>query len=812
MLKNYFKTALRNLWRYRIYTFINVIGLSVGIAAALAIFLAARFELSFDDYQPNRHNIYRISTDYRYPNGEDHNPGVALPIAEALRAEIPAIKEVASIHSSGATQVEVVKESNQEATRRFREEGTVYFAEPQLFKIFSFEWITGTPETSLKEPGSVALAESMAKKYFRNPKEALGRLIRFNQKNLLKVTGIFKDPPTNTDLPLKIVGSYATFKKLMPAETWKEWGGTDSNNQVFVLSSDNLTRSQINQKLLQIHDKYDPVDEGARRSKFFIAQPLKDIHHDENYGTFTGRVVNKTIIQALILVSVFLILIACINFINLATAQAVNRSKEVGIRKVLGGTRAGLIYQFLGETSIIVTFSVLLSVVWLELILPYMKTLVDAPLEFNLIKQPELILFLIFLTLIVTTLAGFYPAIIMSGFRPLEALKNKINNRKAGGISLRRGLVIFQFIVAQFLIIGMLVAIYQMNYMNQVSMGFDKEAIVNIPLPRDEKNSPDVSPINSLGQDIQKLSGITKTSFSSSPPASNSSNEYNFNLPELEEKGIEDIGILVKFADVNYLDTYNIPLLEGRMYNKSDTLYEIIVNETAVKKLGFSNPKEIVGKLGQLGSKDIRIVGVIKDFHLFSLHDKIEPCMIAPKRNSYYMLSIKLSHPNFQAKIKEIKKIYAQYYPQAIFEYQFLDEDLAQFYDLEQRLLKLFQGFAFIAILISALGLYGLVSFMANQRLKEVGIRKVLGAKFTDICLIFYREFAWLVLIAFIVAAPLGWIVMNAWLQDFAYRILISWDIFMLAGVGVMFVAISIISSKVFRTANINPIEILRDE
>ena len=803
MIKNYFKTAFRNLLRNKVYAMINIFGLAIGIASALLVFLLVQFELSYDTYHKNFNNIYHLLS-YDKIEG-DYSPGVALPTRKALELDFPAIKAISNITSKGDVQIDLEGNLNIQ-TRRFKEEEGVFYTDPDFFEIFDYEWIIGNPKNSLGDPGKVVLSESIAEKYFGSYQKAMGKTLRLDQIDLLKVSGIIKDPPKNTDFPLAIIGSYQT---LTSRTDDGEWGGVSSSDHVYMLLPETISEAKIEKELKNLVIKH----RSKKQTETFalVAQKLKDIHYDARAENFSGRIVGNEIIMALSLVGIFLIVVACINFVNLATAQAVNRSREVGVRKVLGSSKRNLLHQFLGETFIIVLFSVLLAIALVELVIPQARVLLQTHIEIDFVKNPTLFAFLALITLSVTLLAGFYPALVMARFNPVQALKNKISNKTVGGFSLRRVLVILQFALAQILIIGITVGLYQMQYIQSMPLGFDNEAVLTVSIPAGKSGGAMTKSMETFRRDLKQIPGVEAVSFANRTPSSNSTWTYNFNV-DGKHKQDRDVDVNIKMADADYIKTYKLNLIAGRNYVKSDTISELVVNETLVKRFGFENPADIIGEIGLIGGKAVKIVGVVKDFHLSSLHEPIAPCVISTSRGNYYELGLKVSTKNLKSTLKEIGASYAKFYPKHLFEYKFLDEIIREYYELEDILMAVFRLFAGIGIFISSLGLYGLVSFMAVQRNKEVGIRKVLGATFGDICLIFYKEFIWLVLVAFVIATPFSWYVMSGWLQDFAYRIQLHWWIFALSGLSVALLAVLIISTKAFISARINPVEALRYE
>jgi ABC-type antimicrobial peptide transport system permease subunit len=507
------------------------------------------------------------------------------------------------------------------------------------------------------------------------------------------------------------------------------------------------------------------------------------------------------------LIAAFILLIACVNFINLSTAQAVNRAKEVGVRKVLGSNKFRLQMQFIIETFLITTSAVVLAAGITMLAMPYVNHLLELSLSFNILNNPAIILFLLTVTIVVTALAGFYPSIVLSSFNPVNALKSKLTVNTAKGISLRRGLVVFQFIIAQALIIGTLIIVKQMDYFMNQPLGFDKDAIVNVPF------RPDSTGTDYLRQQLLGVNGVQAVSFSSSTPVEDDNNRFTtFKFDNAIKEA--DFQAIVKFADNDYVPTYKLQLVAGRNLQPSGPTTEFLVNESFVKSLGLKKPEDILNKEISIMDGVIKcpVVGVLKDFNNRSLRNNLTPLLIATNATMYRQAAIKLATTNISSTMESIKKIWQQTFPDYVYEYRFLDDTIASFYKQETQLSQLYKIFAAIAIFLSCLGLYGLASFMAVQRIKEVGIRKVLGATAANIVYLFSKEFIILIAIAFLIATPLAWYFMHQWLQDYAYRINISPWLFVAGGLAAIIIALATISFQAIKAAVANPVKSLRTE
>ncbi len=802
MFKNYFKTAYRNLKRNKSYALINTLGLAVGISACLLIFLVVQFESSFDNFHPKKNSIYRVSTVFNNADGVEYNAGVNLPVAKGLRIDFPQIREVASIFKEdGQITVE-----GQAGNLKKLKEDNFYYAEPQFFSIFNFDWLAGDPKTSLNNPNNAVLTQATAEKYFGNWKSAIGKTIKYKNKDLYTITGILKNPPHNSDFPLSVVVPYSALEHTNRKSNLDDWVSTFGDGYTFVVLPKELSVAKFNSDLKAFAKKHKPA-EYANDS--YIAQPLSEIHYDERFGNYNDHTFSHSLINALSLIGIFLIIIACINFINLATAQAVNRSKEVGVRKVLGSSRKQLAMQFLGETGLIVICAIVISILLAGTTLPFLNSLLETQISANFLSNPPVILFLLCAAVLITLLAGVYPAIILSGFNPITALKSKVTAKMVGGISLRRGLVVVQFAIAQILIIGMIIVVSQMNYFKNVSLGFNKANIINVPLVTDSMN---LTKIDYLRNQLLSNPNIQDVSFSYASPSDNGNWSSDFRFDHALKSTNFDVNL--KWADANYFKTYNLQFVAGHAYNNSDTVREFVVNETLLKKLGITDPQKAIGKQINFwdGEKVANIGGVIKDFNAYSLREPVSPVVLGSWKEVYRTINIKIKAGSEKTVLPYIEKLWTNTFPDNLYNYKFLDQKIASFYKQEDQLSQLYKLFAGLAIFISCLGLYGLVSFMAAQRTKEMGIRKVLGASARNIVFLLSKEFTILIFIAFAIAAPVAYFIMNKWLQNYAYKISPGFSVFFLAILISIIVAWLTVGHRAIKAAIANPVKSLRSE
>jgi putative ABC transport system permease protein len=789
MLKNYFKTAWRNQRNEKAYSIINVLGLALGTASCLVITLVVQYELSYDKFHSKADRTYRVTL-----NALDFNPSVSLAVGEPLRNDFPELERVTQVwyRESGLITI---------GNKKFEEKAGA-FADEYFFSVFDYQWIEGNYQTALKDPNSIVLTETVAKKYF-GAKVAMGQVINFNNNYNLKVTGIVKDPPGNTHLPLRYMVSFETIKKELGGmlTAFYAIGGAFT----YIVTPPGYDVADIGKRIPDFIKK-NWGEEIAKDAKLPL-QPLADIHFDTRYLNNTvSYTTSKETYYVLAAVAALIIVIACINFINLATAQGIRRAREVGVRKVLGSSRIQLVVQFLCETALIVLVALFLGLILTASLLPQLATWLDIKVSVSQLAQPSLIIIMSVTAAGVIILAGLYPAFVQSGFRPIESLKNKPTLSFAG-LTLRKSLVVVQFTISQVMIIGTLVIAYQMDFFTNQSLGFNKEAVISIDIPDTKKSKV-------LEQQLTANPGVNQISFSSGAPGING-NWASFTSPE---RGVTKGDVTeVKFVDEHYMDMLELKILAGdkvRKNNKTenDSIFDVVVNEAMIAKLNIVNLKEALGQRININGSACTISGVIRDFQSESKHKKRRPCVLLYLEENFGMVSVKLNPGGINKTIADIEKSWATIFPEDIFSYEFVDDHIAEWYRQEQKQYTAFKLFASVAILIGCLGLYGLVAFAAAQRTKEVGIRKVLGASLTDIIVLFSREFVLLIAIAFLIAAPIAYLMMDSWLHNFAYQIKIGPNIFLIAILSSVIIAACTIAYQAIKAAITNPVNSLRVE
>lgn len=796
MFQSYFKIGIRNLLKNKGYSFINISSLSIGIASSLLIFLIVSQEYSFDKFHTNADRIYRMETT-KVEMGNTF-AGTPTGVLTPLRNDFQGIEKVAAVVQ---VQAKVLDIEHGTAVHKYKE--SLAFVENELFHILDFQWLRGNPDTELKDLNTIILSESYAQKFFGGLDNALGKYIHFDEQDWT-VTGIVADPPHNTDFPFHIIASYANIRKANTQHDQQHWGWGD-NHQTFIMLKAGVAVQEIAQQFPKMIEKY--MGKEALTKRAYSLLPLNEVHFAYNYG---GRSANPKMLKTLVVVGLFLLLIACANFINLATAQGIRRSREVGVRKVFGSSRLQLIHQFLSEAGFITLLALVLSSIEGYLLLPYISQLLGITISTDLIWSIPSIIFLMSVVLLTALFAGFYPAFVVSAMRPVGAMKEAIESRLVRGISLRNSLVVFQFCISLVLIIGTLTVGRQIQLFKNANLGFDYESVITADIPQAEFSKLEV-----IRQGLLTSPFIQNVSFSNTSPSS----EHNWmGITQYNRAGeVVEMRTQMKMVDSHFIDTYNINLLAGEQFQQGDTLPKGIINEVMASRMGFTDPNEAIGQIISSGETSFPVIGVVKNFHVNSLHQKIDPTLMIVRLNDVHQVSIKLQQSaltakNLEATIAHFKQVWTSAFPEQIFGYQFLDQTLEEAYFKEIQTSRLIHLATTIAIFISCLGLFGLVVFTSEQRVKEVGIRKVLGASAASIFTLFSKDYLKLILIANAFAWPIAWWIMHKWLENFEYSTEVSWWIFAIGALAIIVIAGLTISAQVIKAATVNPVKSLRSE
>ena len=812
MLKNYFKIAWRNLWKYKLFSLINVVSLAIGLSASFLIGLMVYHEFTFDKFHEDGDQIYRVTTEYTSPGDKFYNRGVSSPLREKLKEGVPGIEIVSSFFTTDPSSVKVSESGEKHKKPEF-----VVYADENYFKLFNYNWIAGN-NSSLKEPNEVVLSEERANKYFPDlsPEQVIGKTLVYNDSINATVTGIVEKFKQRSDLIFEEFISLETAKQsdLKDQVFNDSWASTTSASQIFIQVAENAEVGNI-QKRLDVISKENEHENAAKYQEYrnFRLQPLNDLHFNVNYGIFnpSGAPANKSTLVGLAFIALFLLLLACINFINLNTAQATQRAKEIGIRKTLGSSRKQLIFQFLGETFLLTLFAALVSFFFADWLLKIFADFTPKGLDLDLMYNPVVLISVVILLLLVTVLSGFYPALVLSHFKPVSVMKDQ-GFKDKGKASIRKFLTVIQFAIAQVFIIATILVGRQIHYLMNKDMGFKTEAIAYIHTPWKDTS---MDKRQRLMREINEIPQVTNASLGGFTPASGSINSTVANYLDGEKEIRTELQLL--HGDSNYLDLYDIELLAGRNL-RNDTVREFIINQTYAKQLGFEDPEKVVGKFLKMGEDSYPIIGVMEDFHQRSLKSPIVPMALIGEWSGRRYASLNTVHFSFttdsdlSAIMATAEKAWKSTYPDADFEVKFMDETIQNFYVRERSTAKLLNWATGLSVLISCLGLLGLVIYTTERRRKEIGIRKVLGASLIQLNLLLCKDFMLLVGLAFLIAAPIAWWGLNSWLQDFAYKTDLSWWIFVLSGAAMLFIALVIMSVRTLKTAMSNPVESLKTE
>jgi putative ABC transport system permease protein len=800
MLKNYFKIAFRNLKRHRLYSFINILSLTVGITCCILISLYVKQELSYDGYFKNAGNIYRITTTHISERGTYTDVETPMPLNSALSSQYPEIGKSSRIFFA---ENELVSYKNKSFI-----EPNLAFADSTFFEIFSFKILKGNPEHLLDAPHSIVLTKSIAEKYFGN-KNPVGKVLKLENKYEFTVTGVMQDVPVNTHFQFSMIGTYADVNnKIIAADFSNQWAAYfGSYTYVLLPKSTSLEKLKVKTSDFIMKQRKFPAGVTVKLDY----QKLLNIHLHSNY---MGEIEDNNSVSNILIIStigLFILLLACFNFMNLATARSSKRIREIGVRKTLGAYRKQLVFQFLGEAIFLTIISLIISIVLAELMLPYFSNLLNTELSFDIINNIDMLLVIVIAGIITGAVAGIYPSLYLSGFKPILAVKNADSGFKTAKSGIRKILVIAQFGISICLIICTIIVLQQLNFLKNHDVGFKKDHTITISF------GSDITAGNYKTMENKFLSvpGVKDISVSNSAPISNE--VFDTSLFPRGLDGGDRFGIYIKFVDYNYKNIYKLKLLAGRFFSKefSDNWKDaIVVNETTVKNLGFKNPEDAIGKKYLIGINRIKpaIIGVVKDFNIASLKTNIKPLAMLNNPDFFREFSVRISPVNISGTITGLKNVWKEYSPGYPFTYSFLTDYITRLYQPEAKTGTIISTFSFLAIFIACLGLIGLASFIFELRKKEIGIRKVLGASVPGLIKLLNNEFIKLVLIANVFAWPAAYYFMNKWLQNFAYKIKMDLWTFIIVGIGTVLIAFLTISFQAVKSANANPIESLKYE
>lgn len=816
MWLTYLKVAYRNLLKQKIHSAINVTGLALSIATCTIVFLIVRHETSFDTFREDGDRIYRVYS--RFTGAfKGTNPGVPGPTGAKIRNDFSGVESVTAFHTMVA-DVTINSESTQ--PREFKEQEDIIVADQDYFTtIGGYMWLSQNESSVFSSPFQVILTEDKARLYFgvEDPLQALGREVTYQDSLTCLVTGVVARPDEKTDFYFSDFISFPTIESswLKNRIDLDNWSNTNSSSMVFIKLEEGVQLDRIKTQFDPLIDIYDESSQMPGWTFEFGLQSLSDLHFNQELRLFNNSPwspANKKTLNILLLTALFLLLLAAVNFINLETAKATLRAKEIGIRKTLGSSRYSLIFQYLGEALLTTFLAIITSWILTEFALRFFEEFVPPGLSFSLLSTQTFVFFLSLL-IAVSLLAGLYPAYVITRYRPIEALNSRLSKMDNKAM-LRKGLIIFQFCIAQFLIVGTLVVMNQVKFMSEKDLGFETDAIVNIRMPWES----DMGDRRVLTQKIRALSGVESVCVYDEAPIRNGWSSW---LMGHEANGeMVQTNVYRKFGDASYVDFFDLDLLAGRNLLDRDSATEFIINNTYATTMGYDQPDLAIGNLLEVDGKKYPIVGVVADFHIAGLSSSIEPVAIGISKE-HYSIGVKIPGAatekknvvgNLDLVLGNIESSWNEVFPEAEFSYRFLDETIARFYTSERKMIKLLSTATTIAIIISCMGLFGMISFMTNQRVKEIGIRKVLGATTENIVRLLSIDFVKLILIAILIASPIAWYFTSQWLNDYSYRIDLGFGVFVISGILAIIVALFTVSFKSISAAMANPVNALRDD
>ncbi len=820
MLYKYFKIAWKNILKSKGLCVINIFGLAIGISASLAIWFILQHELSYDTFHPDKDRIFRLVSDFGGTGDHRYSSAVPMPTAAEAKLKLTGIETITCFHNYNATVTIPVPASEPKYFPKVPDaenNNELVFAAPEYFKIFHYQWIVGNPVSSLREPYRVVLSTKQALKYFGSSdwENLIGKQVIYDDSVKTTVAGIVKELEGNTDFTFTDFISYSTIdagylRGVMQSFNWASW---DSRVQTFVKLEKGKKTAPIEKELTSLVGRHFPWDPGSYR---IYLQPLSDLHYSQIYHMDYGKQANLSTLYGLLGIAAIILIIAAINFVNLSLAQSLQRVKEVGIRKILGSSRTGLVFQFLTETFLMSLLALIFSLLIIKPVLAAFPSFVPKGLLPDIL-DPKTILFIVSLLAITTLLSGLYPGLVLSSSQPADALKSKTGIKGGFSDHFRKGLIVFQFTVSLIFIIASIFIGNQIHYMLRKDLGFKQDAIITL----DTNGWDSVGKKQLFAERVRDLPGVEQVSMDDLPPAVHGS----ATMPCIYQGPTTiNIGVNLRQVDEHYIPMYQIKMIAGRNFFAGDTAHAAIINETCANMLGFQFPEKAVGQFLSTGGPDLRghrypvpVIGVVADFNLQPLNRKIVPLVIysIPANENSYSIKLKTlckDVGHFTDAMENIEKDWKEIFPGQPFIYHFYDDAIADFYNNEQKTSQLVYLAMAIGVFISCIGLFALAALTAENRRKEIGIRKVLGANVNTIVTMLSKDFMKPVLIGILIASPIAGYLMNRWLQDYAYRIPVSWWIFVLAGAAALFIALLTVSTRAINVAMANPIESLRSE
>lgn len=805
MLKNYIKIALRNLRRNKLYSILNITGLAIGITCCILILLYVQDELSYDRFHEKADRIYRATTHFVVKDRIMDFASTAHVQGPMFKDEYPEVENYARFNNYGSRRI-IRYEDKSYAEEKF------IWVDNSVFDIFSFNLVKGNPEEALTKPNTVVITEEIAEKYF-GVEDPIGKNLRIHNDELYMVTGVVENIPSNSHIRPDFLASFITLD-LQPSGNATADLVNNVDYYTYLLLKEGTDYKELEQKFVGFVEKYlGPLISSIGGSARYDLQPLKSIYLHSSLENELERTGDMAYVWLFSGIGLFILLLACLNFMNLSTARSANRAKEVGLRKVVGAQRAQLIKQFIGESMILTFIAIFLSLLLVFFTLPVFNNISGKSLAMSYLSNPELLLGLFGFFVIVSLIGGSYPAFFLSAFRPVDVLQGRLRKGAKSSV-LRIALVSLQFTVSIVLIIGTLIVNKQLNYVRNKNLGYNKDHVIALRIRNEDTQKRHEALRNTL---LTNPNILSVSASSSLPLGQNSFGAHHIAGQPLDEM----IMLHTQIVDEHFIGTYKMEIVQGRNFSKdfpTDPQEAIIINEATAKKLGWQDDplgKEIEALMSMTEMKKYRVVGVVKDYHFLSLHEEIQPLVLYnanPYGGDYYRMSLRVRPENIQDTIGFLKSKWREFDSQYPLEFVFLDDQYDALYRTEERLGKLFGYFTALAIIIGCLGLFGLSAYSAEQRTKEIGIRKVLGATTSNVTMLLVREFTKWVLLAVLIAWPLGYYIMNTWLQNFAYRIGLGVDTFVLSALLALAIALMTVTYQAVKAAVANPVDSLKYE
>jgi putative ABC transport system permease protein len=798
MLKNLFKIAFRNILKDKVYSSINILGLTIGITCSMFLFMYILDELSYDRYHTNADNIYRIVSNIKEPDNAFTWAVAQVPMAQELRNNYPEVKNAVRFYGTGRTLYK-------NGDKQFNEE-QFFLTDSTVFDMFTYDFIVGDVSTALDKPNSIVITETIATKYFATPADALGKSLQNKNNDEFEITGVIKDVPYNSHFRFDALISRSTRQ----GSDGGSWGNFGVSTYIQLPAGYDLTKMYASFDKI-VKERVNPIFEQYNIKIGYELQKITDIHLHSKIQDEAEEGGDISYIYVFGAVAAFMLIIACINYMNLATARSANRAKEVGVRKVMGSQRKQLIIQFITESVVLTLIALIVSIILIYALLPSFNSLANKHLPFSYVLQPQVILSLLGIVFFAGIVGGSYPAFYLSGFNPVSVLKGKLSAR-GGSAIFRRVLVVLQFSISIFMLISTLVVFDQLSYMRNKDLGFDKERVVRLTLSeRELRQKADV-----LVQRLKQTPDVAGVGMATSSPGQG----VGKNLMKVEdnEGKLVDRGVDLFSADYDFVKTMGMEIVEGRDFSRdisSDTTYAVLVNEAMVKRMAWTDPigKKMIFEGGDDPDVEKRVVGVLKDYHQNSLYDAIEPIMVILDDENYFVF-VRTAEGDVKKSLASVENIWKEMFPNNTFQYDFLDQDFNSQYTADEKRSLIFTVFSSLTIAIACLGLLGLAAFTTEQRTKEIGVRKVIGASVNSLVTLVSKEFFILVGFGMLIAFPAAWYFTESWLQNFAYHIELKgeWLTFLVSALLAFVITLITVGYHVMRAAYSNPVKSLRDE